>query len=119
MPTGRPWLPMCARDTFARKDLWWDSRILLRAHLSLWIRPFSNAQRHVGQENLSLDEGAAGRFECFVEGVTDRLAEFREHSEQAVRRDVLVKAHRLSSRQAKTLDLVGCEAKDGEEVNHA
>jgi hypothetical protein len=32
---------------------------------------------------------------------------------------VLVKAHRLSSRQAKTLDLVRCEAKDGEEVNHA
>ena len=41
--------------------------------------------------------------EYFVEGLTTQLAEVRERGEQAIRRDVLVKEHRLSDRQAKAL----------------
>ncbi len=44
-----------------------------------------------------------GWLEYFVEGLTAQLAEVRERGEQAIRRDVLVKEHRLSDRQAKAL----------------
>lgn len=41
--------------------------------------------------------------EYFVEGLTAQLAEVRERGEQAIRRDMLVKEHRLSDRQARAL----------------
>ncbi len=41
--------------------------------------------------------------EYFVEGLTAQLAEVRERGEQAIRRDVPVKEHRLSDRQAGAL----------------
>jgi len=41
--------------------------------------------------------------EFFVEGLTTQLAEVRERGEQAIRRDVLIKEHDLSDRQAKAL----------------
>jgi Fic family protein len=44
-----------------------------------------------------------GWLEFFVDGLSTQLAEVREHGEQAIRRDVLVKEHRLSDRQAKAL----------------
>jgi Fic family protein len=44
-----------------------------------------------------------GWLEYFVEGLTTQLAEVRERGELAIRRDVLVKEHRLSDRQAKAL----------------
>lgn len=44
-----------------------------------------------------------GWLEYFVEGLITQLAEVRERGEQAIRRDVLIKEHRLSDRQAKAL----------------
>ncbi|MFZ0242855.1 MAG: hypothetical protein WAL90_14525 [Desulfobacterales bacterium] len=44
-----------------------------------------------------------GWLEYFVEGLTTQLAKVRERGELAIRRDVLVKEHRLSDRQAKAL----------------
>ncbi len=44
-----------------------------------------------------------GWLEYFVEGLTTQLAEVRERGEQAIRRDLLVKEHGLSNRQAKVL----------------
>lgn len=44
-----------------------------------------------------------GWLEYFVEGLTTQLAEVRERGEQAIRRDVLIKEHDLSERQAKAL----------------
>ena len=44
-----------------------------------------------------------GWLEYFVDGLTTQLAEVRERGEQAIRRDVLVKQHRLSDRQARAL----------------
>lgn len=44
-----------------------------------------------------------GWLEYFVEGLTVQLAEVRERGEHAIRRDVLIKEHRLSDRQAKAL----------------
>jgi len=44
-----------------------------------------------------------GWLEYFVEGLTTQLAEVRERGEQAIRRDVLIKEHGLSDRQAKAL----------------
>lgn len=41
--------------------------------------------------------------EFFVEGLSTQLAEVKHRGEQAIRRDVLVKEHRLSDRQAKAL----------------
>ena len=35
----------------------------------------------------------AGWLEYFVEGLTTKLAEVREHGEQGIRRDMLVKKH--------------------------
>jgi Fic family protein len=44
-----------------------------------------------------------GWLEYFVEGLTTQLTEVRERGEQAIRRDVLVKEHGLSDRQARAL----------------
>ena len=44
-----------------------------------------------------------GWLEYFVDGLTTQLAEIRERGEQAIRRDVLIKEHRLSDRQARAL----------------
>jgi Fic family protein len=44
-----------------------------------------------------------GWLEFFVDGLSTQLAEVRERGEQAIRRDVLVKEHRLSDRQAQAL----------------
>jgi Fic family protein len=44
-----------------------------------------------------------GWLEYFVEGLTIQLTEVRERGEQAIRRDVIVKEHRLSDRQAKAI----------------
>lgn len=44
-----------------------------------------------------------GWLEYFVEGLTTQLAEVRERGAQAIRRDVLIKEHGLSERQAKAL----------------
>ncbi|MDR1545885.1 MAG: Fic family protein [Deltaproteobacteria bacterium] len=44
-----------------------------------------------------------GWLEYFVEGLTTQLTEVRERGEQAIRRDALIKEHRLSARQAKAL----------------
>jgi Fic family protein len=44
-----------------------------------------------------------GWIEYFVEGLSTQLAEVRQRGEQAIRRDVLVKQHGLSDRQAKAI----------------
>ena len=47
-----------------------------------------------------------GWLEYFVEGLTAQLAEVKKRGEQAIRRDVLVKQHGLSDRQAKALEYI-------------
>ncbi|MGD0971291.1 MAG: Fic family protein [Desulfobaccales bacterium] len=49
------------------------------------------------------DMDMTGWLEYFVEGLTTQLAEVRQRGEQAIRRDVLVKQHGLSDRQAKAV----------------
>jgi hypothetical protein len=44
-----------------------------------------------------------GWLEYFVDGLTTQLTEVRQRGEQAIRRDVLIKEHGLSDRQAKAL----------------
>jgi Fic family protein len=44
-----------------------------------------------------------GWLEYFVEGLTTQLTEVKQRGEQAMRRDVLIKEHGLSDRQAKAL----------------
>jgi Fic family protein len=44
-----------------------------------------------------------GWLEYFVEGLTTQLTEVKQRGEQAIRRDVLVKQHGLSDRQAKAV----------------
>jgi len=44
-----------------------------------------------------------GWLEFYVDGLSTQLAEVRERGEKAIRRDVLVKEHRLSNRQGKAL----------------
>jgi len=44
-----------------------------------------------------------GWLEYFVEGLAAQLAEVRQRGEQVIRRDVLVKQHGLSDRQAKAV----------------
>jgi Fic family protein len=44
-----------------------------------------------------------GWLEYFVEGLATQLAEVRQRGEQSIRRDVLVKQHGLSDRQAKAV----------------
>jgi Fic family protein len=60
---------------------------------------FYRAIQSVRERGLDM----TGWLEYFVEGLTTQLAEVRERGEQAVRRDVLVKEHQLSDRQAKAL----------------
>ena len=47
-----------------------------------------------------------GWLEYFVDGLTTQLTEVRHRGEQAIRRDVLVKQHGLSDRQAKALEYI-------------
>ncbi|MEW6185456.1 MAG: Fic family protein [Thermodesulfobacteriota bacterium] len=49
------------------------------------------------------DMNMTGWLEYFVEGLTTQLAEVRERGEQVIHRDVLIKKHNLSERQAKAL----------------
>jgi Fic family protein len=49
------------------------------------------------------DMDMTGWLEYYVEGLTTQLAEVRHRGERAIRRDVLVKQHGLSDRQAKAL----------------
>jgi predicted HTH transcriptional regulator len=44
-----------------------------------------------------------GWLEYFVEGLTAQLTEVRERGELAIRRDVIIKEHGLSNRQAKAV----------------
>jgi Fic family protein len=45
-----------------------------------------------------------GWLEFFVDGLSTQLAEVRERGEQAIRKDLIIKEHNLSDRQAKALD---------------
>ena len=47
-----------------------------------------------------------GWLEYFVEGLTTQLTEVKQRGELAIRRDVLVKQHSLSERQAKALEYI-------------
>ena len=47
-----------------------------------------------------------GWLEYFVEGLTTQLTEVKQRGEQAMRRDVLIKEHGLSDRQAKALGYI-------------
>ncbi len=49
------------------------------------------------------DMDMTGWLEFFIEGLSTQLAEVRERGEQAIRRDVLIKEHGLSDRQAKAI----------------
>ena len=60
---------------------------------------FYGAIQSVRKNNMDL----TGWLEYFVEGLATQLSEVRERGEKAIRRDVLVKEHRLSDRQAKVL----------------
>jgi predicted HTH transcriptional regulator len=44
-----------------------------------------------------------GWLEYFIEGLSTQLAEVKQRGEQAIRRDVIVKQHALSDRQAKAI----------------
>jgi Fic family protein len=61
---------------------------------------FYRALQDVRERGMDL----TGWLEYFVQGLTAQLAEVRERGEQALRRDVLVKEHGLSDRQAQALD---------------
>lgn len=60
---------------------------------------FYGAIRSVRESGMDM----TGWLEYFIEGLSTQLAEVRERGEQAIRRDVLVKEHHLSDRQAKAL----------------
>ena len=60
---------------------------------------FYRAIRSVRESGMDM----TGWLEYFVDGLTTQLAEVRERGEQAIRRDALIKEHRLSDRQAKAL----------------
>lgn len=62
-------------------------------------RAFYRAIQSVREAGMDM----TGWLEYFVKGLTTQLAEVRERGEQAIRKDVLVKEHRLSDRQAKAL----------------
>ena len=47
-----------------------------------------------------------GWLDYFVEGLSIQLAGMKDRGEQAIRRDVLVKEHQLSDRQAKALSYI-------------
>jgi Fic family protein len=52
------------------------------------------------------DMDMTGWLEYYVEGLTTQLAEVRQRGERAIRRDMLVKQHGLSDRQAKALQYI-------------
>jgi Fic family protein len=60
---------------------------------------FYRAIQNVRESRMDM----TGWLEYFVEGLTTHLAEVRKRGEQAIRRDVLIKEHGLSERQAKAL----------------
>jgi Fic family protein len=60
---------------------------------------FYRALQSVRERNMDM----TGWIEYFVEGLATQLAEVRRRGEQAIRRDVLVKEHRLNERQAKAV----------------
>jgi Fic family protein len=60
---------------------------------------FYRALQSVRERNMDM----TGWLEYFVEGLATQLAEVRKRGEQAIRRDVLVKEHRLNERQAKAV----------------
>jgi Fic family protein len=60
---------------------------------------FYRALQSVRERNMDM----TGWIEYFVEGLATQLAEVRKRGEQAIRRDVLVKEHRLNERQAKAV----------------
>jgi Fic family protein len=60
---------------------------------------FYRALQSVRERNMDM----TGWLEYFVEGLATQLAEVRRRGEQAIRRDVLVKEHRLNGRQAKAV----------------
>ena len=60
---------------------------------------FYHALQSVRESGMDM----TGWLEFFVEGLSTQLAEVRERGKQAIRRDALIKEHKLSDRQAKTL----------------
>jgi Fic family protein len=60
---------------------------------------FYRAIQGVRESNMDM----TGWLEFFVEGLRTQLTEVRNRGEQAIRRDLLIKEHRLSDRQAKAL----------------
>jgi len=60
---------------------------------------FYQAIQRVRESNMDM----TGWLEFFIEGLSTQLAEVRERGEQAIRRDVLIKEHGLSERQAKAI----------------
>ena len=65
-------------------------------------RAFYRAIQSVREAGMDM----TGWLEYFVEGLTTQLADVRERGEQAIRKDVLVKDHRLLDRQAKALGYI-------------
>ena len=60
---------------------------------------FYHALQSVRESGMDM----TGWLEFFVEGLSTQLAEVRERGKQAIRRDALIKEHKLSDRQAKAL----------------
>lgn len=60
---------------------------------------FYRAIQSVRERGMDL----TGWLDYFVEGLSTQLAEVKQHGEQAIRRDVLVKQHGLSDRKSKAL----------------
>jgi hypothetical protein len=63
---------------------------------------FYRAIQSVRDGNMDL----TGLLENFIKGLTTQLTEVKARGEQAVRRDLLVKEHRLSDRQAIALGYI-------------
>jgi Fic family protein len=63
---------------------------------------FYRAIQSVRESGMDL----TGWLEYFVEGLATQLAEVRQRGEQAIRRDVLVKQHGLSDRQAQAVQQI-------------
>jgi hypothetical protein len=61
----------------------------------------------------------------FVDGLTTQLTEVRVRGEQAIRRDVLIKEHGLSDRQARVLGHIlehgslTIQLREGQQGNHS
>ena len=60
---------------------------------------FYQAIQGVRESNMDM----TGWIEYFIEGLSTQLAEVRDRGEQAIRRDVLTRKHKLSDRQGKAL----------------